>query len=385
MTRRRVRASFAFLVCVAAIAAVSASASSGGSPGLAALRICGSAARPASGYRYVVLQAWEYGQIAAIKKRSPGTQVLVYKDMASTRDDTARQSDLSTGVSYAYADRHHPEWFLKDTSGRRVSWASWPHSWQMDVGSRSYQRTWARNVARELRGRGWDGVFLDGISRTMQYPWYLNGRVLAKYPGANDYARATTRFLRHVGPALKRRGLVVGNINDATLALWRRWVRYTSGASKEWWTKSSAGRDAGMLSGADWAFQMRLLREAQARHKVFIAIAYGPADDAPAIDYARASFLLFAHGGRSAFSYSPLCGVEPAAPRWRADVGAPRGAASQIGGVWRRDFENGLVLVNPSSAATVTVPLGGPFVQPNGSVVTSAVLGPHTGLTLRRG
>jgi len=385
MTRRRVRALFAFLVSAAAIMAISASASSGDPPGLAALRICGSGARPASGYRYVVLQAWQYGQIAVIRKRSPGTQVLVYKDMASTRDDTtARQTDLSTGVSYAYADRYHPEWFLKDTSGRRVNWASWPHSWQMDIGSRSYQRAWARNVARELRGRGWDGVFLDGISRTMQYPWYLNGRVFAKYPGANDYARGTTRFLRRVGPSLRRRGLVVGNINDATLALWRRWVRYTSGASKEWWTKSNAGRDVGMLTGADWAFQMRLLREAQARHKVFIAIAYGPADDAPAMDYARASFLLFARGSRTAFSYSPLCGVEPSAPRWRADVGAPRGAASQAGAVWRRDFENGLVLVNPSSAATVTVPLGGPFLQPNGSVVTSALLGPHTGLTLRR-
>src|SRR5256886_14463968 len=107
-------------------------------------------------------------------------------------------------------------------------------------------------------------------------------------------------------------------------------------------------------------------------------------DDAPAMDYARASFLLFARGSRTAFSYSPLCGVEPSAPRWRADVGAPRGAALQVGAVWRRDFENGLVLVNPSSTATVTVPLGGTFVQPNGSVVTSVLLGPHTGLTLRR-
>ncbi|HMC71004.1 MAG TPA: hypothetical protein VKJ07_17740, partial [Mycobacteriales bacterium] len=60
------RALFAFLVSAAAIGAISASASSEGSPGLAALRICGSGARPASGYRYVVLQAWQYGQIAAI-------------------------------------------------------------------------------------------------------------------------------------------------------------------------------------------------------------------------------------------------------------------------------------------------------------------------------
>jgi hypothetical protein len=204
------------VLAAAAVAALSASAGLGGFSGLAALRVCGSFSRPGPGYRYVVLQTWQYGQIAAIKRSSPRTQVLVYKDMASTRDDTSRTTDISTGVAYGYADRYHPEWFLKDTGGRRVNWASWPHSWQMDIGSRSYQRTWARNVARELRRRGWDGVFVDGISRTMQYPWYLNGRVLAKYPGPNDYARATTRFLRRVGPVLRRRHLVVGNINDAT-------------------------------------------------------------------------------------------------------------------------------------------------------------------------
>ena len=382
MTRWRVLAPIAVLAA-AAVATLTASAGSGGSPGLAALRIC-SDSRTGAGYRYVVLQAWEYGQIAAIKRRSPGTQVLVYKDMASTRDDTTRQTDIPTGVSYGYANRYHPEWFLKDTSGRRVNWADWPHSWQMDIGSRSYQRTWMRNVAREVRRRGWDGVFLDGISRTMQYPWYLDGRVLAKYPGPNDYARANTRFLRRVGPKLRRRGLVVGNINDATLPLWRRWIRFTSGVSKEWWTKSNAGRDTGMLTGADWAYQTQLLREAQARHKIFIAIAYGPADDVPAMDYARASFLLFARGSRTAFSYAPLCGVEPSTPRWRQDVGTASGPPSQNGAAWQRRFANGIVLVNPTGSATVTVPLGGQYVQPNGTAVTSLLLGPHSGAVLRK-
>jgi hypothetical protein len=385
MTRWRVLAPIVLFAVAAALGALSATAGSGSSsPGLAAVRLC-NGTRPAAGYRYVVLQAWEYGQIAAIKRQSPGTKVLVYKDMASTRDDAAQsQTALSTGVSYAYANRHHPEWFLKDTSGKRVNWASWPHSWQMDIGSRSYQRTWARNVARELRRRGWDGVFVDGISRTMQYPWYLNGRVLAKYPGPNDYARANTRFLRHVGPKLRRRHLVVGNINDATLQLWRRWIKFTSGVSKEWWTKSNANRGVGMLSGADWAFQTRLMREAQARHKVFIAISYSPADDTAAMDYARATFLLFARGGRTAFSYSPLCGVEPSTPRWRQDVGAPTGPAKEIGVVWERQFSNGIVVVNPSGSATVTAPLGGLYLQPNGTAVTSVLLGPHSGAVLRK-
>lgn len=386
VTRWRVLASFVLFGAAAAFGALSAFAGSAGpSPNLAAIRICTSSSppRPASLFHYVVLQATEWRRIAAIKKSSPGTQVLVYKDMASTRDN-AGVTDIPTGVSYAYANRFHPEWFLKDTIGRRVNWASWPHSWQMDVGSRSYQRAWARGVARDLRRRGWDGVFVDGISRTMQYPWYLNGRVLAKYPGPNDYTRAMTGFLRHVGPALRRRHLVVGNINDATLPLWRRWIGFTSGVSKEWWTKSSVNRGVGMLTGADWAYQTELLREAQARHKVFIAIAYGPSDDVAAMDYARASFLLFAQGSRSALSYSPWCSPEPAAPYWRADVGAPAGPATQLGSVWRREFANGVVVVNPTSSSTVTVPLGASYVGPNGSLVTAVVLGPHSGLTLRK-
>jgi hypothetical protein len=372
---------------VTAALGASASAGSGGpEANLAAVRICtgSSPPRPAGLYRYVVLQASEWRRIAEIKKRSPGTQVLVYKDMASTRDNAGSGSDLPTGVSYAYANRHHPEWFLRDTQGRRVNWASWPHSWQMDVGSRSYQRAWARGVARDLRLRGWDGVFVDGISRTMQYPWYLNGRTLAKYPGPDDYARATTRFLRRVGPALRRRYLVVGNVNDAWPPLWGRWLGSLSGVSKEWWTKSSVNRGAGMLTGADWSNQTNLLREAQARHKIFIAIAYGRPDDVAAMNYARASFLLFARGTRSALSYSAWCAPEPSTPNWRADVGTPTGAATQVGAVWRRDFANGVVVVNPTSSSTVTVPLSGSYVGPNGSAVTSVVAPPHTGFVLRR-
>jgi hypothetical protein len=354
---------------------------------IAALRICAHVAplQPATGQRYVILHAWEYRRMRAIKKRSPGTTVLVYKDMASTRDDAHRADVLPTGVGYAYTNRHHPEWFLKDTSGRRVSWAGYPHAWQMDVGSDSYQRVWARNVGSELRRRGWDGVFVDGISRTMQYPSYLDGRVLAKYPGPDDYARATTSFLRRVAPALRRKHLlVVGNINDAPPPLWRQWVGYLSGTSKEWWTKAGRGRGERLLGDREWAFQMGLLRAAQARNKIFVAITYGPADDVAAMEYARASFLLFARGRRSAFTFSTGCSSEPAVRFWREDVGAARGRPAVVGGVWRRKFARGIVVVNPSSALTATATLGGTYLKPDGSLAAAVVLPPQTGLVLRR-
>jgi len=292
---------------------------------------------------------------------------------------------LPTGVGYRYANAHHPEWFLKDTSGRRVRWASWPHSWQMDVGSASYQRTWARNVAADVRRHGWDGVFIDGIARTMQYPWYLDGRVLAKYPGPDDYARATTSFLRRVGPSLRhRRQLVFGNINDATLPLWRQWLGYLSGTSKEWWTKASRNRGEGFLTDDDWRYQMRLLQEAQARGKGFVAITYSTADDVAAMEYARASFLLFERGRRSAFAFSAGCVTEPAARYWRADLGAPRGAPRAAGGIWRRRFAGGLVVVNPSSSLTLNAALGATYVKLDGSRVAAVALPPHTGFVLRK-
>ena len=376
-------------VLTAAIVAFAASAApraSPAAPGLAALRNCGRPAPLRRGvtYRYVILQAWESGRARAIKRRSQGTKVLVYKDMASTRDNAHRAGELPAGVGYDYANRHHPEWFLKDTNGRRVSWADWPHSWQMDVGSGSYQRTWAANVARDARRQGWDGVFVDGIARTMQYPWYLNGRVLAKYPGDDDYARATTSFLQRVAPALRKQHLlVVGNVNDAGMSLWKRWVGYLSGVSKEWWTKAHAGRADGLLGGDDWTYQMRLLSAAQAQKKIFIAITYGPSDDVPSMEYARASFLLFANG-RSAQTFSTGCGGEPSSRYWRESVGAPLGAASSDGAIWRRRFTNGIVVVNPSPTTTVSTPLGGAYLHPDGTLVSSVLLAPHSGLVLRR-
>jgi hypothetical protein len=371
-------------VCAGLLVAAAAVPAAGATSDVAALRICGTVApfRAGLGYRYVILQPSEYRRIRAIKRRFPGVKVLAYKDMASTRQGARPADALPAGVDYAWANRRHREWFLKDRSGRRLAWSAWPDHWQMDVGNPSYQRTWEDNVARELRQRHWDGVFVDGIAQTMQHPGYLAGRVLAKYPGKDDYARATTSFLRRVGPDLQHQHLlVVGNVNDADGAQWEQWLGFLSGVSKEWWTNVGTG-PRGFLTGSDWRFQTRLLEKAQAHGKIFVAITYGRAVDAAAMAYARASFLLFADGGRSAFVYSNGCSGEPAAAVWRADLGPPQGKAAVSGWVWRRKLRHGLVLVNTSPTAVVKVDLDATYLA-GGRRVTSVRLRPHTAALLR--
>ena len=142
-------------------------------------------------------------------------------------------------------------------------------------------------------------------------------------------------------------------------AVARPCLAYLSGVSKEWWTKAQAGRAGGLLSGNDWTYQMHLLSAAQERKKIFIAITYGPSDDVSSMEYARASFLLFANGRRSAQTFSTGCAGEPASRYWRESVGAPLGAASSNGAICRRRFTNGIVVGNPSPATTGGASSGG--------------------------
>jgi hypothetical protein len=88
---------------------------------------------------------------------------------------------------------------------------------------------------------------------------------------------------------------------------------------------------------------MRLLRKPGAGQGVR-GDRHGRVDDLAAMQYARASFLLFARGSRSALTFSTGCGAE-LPPSWRQDLGvATSGAHRRV--VWRRTFVGGMVVVS---------------------------------------
>jgi len=70
---------------------------------------------------------------------------------------------------------------------------------------------------------------------------------------------------------------------------------------------------------------------------------------------------------------------------WEVDLGNPLGGRYAWNGLWRRDFTDGLALVNPPGASTQHVPLGGSFRDLAGRIRTSVVLGPAEGVVLRGG
>jgi len=150
------------------------------------------------GYRYVILQEYMYAHVAAIKAANPNTKVLSYMEAPVTKVQTCGSSPSaylphdSFGMNYCYAHAYHPEWFLQNTSGQRLTYTDYPTYSAMDIGSQAYQNTWAKNVIAAVKADGFDGVYMDDVNT---YPGHgINGKI-AKYSD-QAYGQAMAGFVR---------------------------------------------------------------------------------------------------------------------------------------------------------------------------------------------
>jgi len=357
-------------------------------PSVGVSALSGQATPQGARFGYALLQASEIERRKTLKDANPGLKLLAYKNLAATMSwavkDGVDEELLPTGVGFAFAEKEHPDWFLKDDKGQRVESCEAQGRWLMDVGDAEYQTAWLEKVAAELKANGWDGVFMDDANASPAR--HLCGRTLAKYGTDAAYAAAVDAFLAKVGPALQERGLLaVTNVrvtpDAAGRTLFTRWLQHSSGVAVEGWTKS--GREtSGHLAGDAWSFQQELLRETERANKIFLALTQGPDADRRSRRYARSSFLLAWGGGASALVYIPEGTTDGWSPESAVEVGTPFGEPYRAGTAWRRDFTGGTVVVNPT-ATPVTVKLGDTFMTPSGEALSTVTLEGSSGVVLR--
>jgi hypothetical protein len=381
----------ALTIVTASASPAAAAGSVSGGTGLLALRNGDLTATNPSSYGVIVMNAWEYARIPAIKAANPGAKVLVYKDMSSTRSYAVRNGAddalLPSGLGYAAADNAHPDWFLTDQNGRRIEWVGYPGHWWMDVGNESYTDAWINAVTTELVSHGWDGVMIDNAMTSAQ--WYLpSGVSIPKYPTDEAFVASTDRFLSVAGPRLRAAGLFVApnfGGNTPNMAQYRRWVGFTGGAEREYFGRWGLDGNGNGLIGWDWSHELEQQEAAQAAG-LYLAVAYGRPTDVDFMRYARSSFLIGWDGGASSLLYtSPTAGVNSlSSSAWTTDIGLPAAGRYQSSGAWLRRYTGGITVANPS-ASTLTVPLGAAFVTPEGATVTSITLGSARGMVLSNG
>jgi Hypothetical glycosyl hydrolase family 15 len=330
---------------------------------------------------YVVLQAWQTQRMHELKRENPNLKVLVYKNLGFSAQGAGPEGKYSSGVGYEQAK---PAWFLKNTSGQSFTGENYSWLWAMDVGNREYQEKWAENVVGELTSEGWDGVELDDACGTMKY--HYDPSKIAKYPSDAQYAAAMESALAYIGPKIIGAGkLAIPNFACwvEEPAMYNSWLQYVSGGIDEMFVKWGSAAGEGYRGSYQWQVQVEEARYANQHGKVFIGFTQGAAGDTQAARYGYASLLMGSESASlSSYAYTPNYETEQWLPEYEYELGAPTEAASEgSGGVFHRQFTDGLVLVNPTSSAR-TVSFGGTYSGSGLENATSATLQPDSALVL---
>ncbi len=244
-----------------------------------------------------------------------------------------------------------------------------------------------------------DGLFMDNVftQPRVSGDWYRDGQVLQP-SGPKAQAALQAGYEQWFSTVNQ---LMPGKYQIGNVATWGQGGAIPSG----YVDMTNGGLLEGMI-GASWSIenwggwqammtQYSRVMAAVSAPKLVIFNQYGSPTDYQSFRYGFASCLM--NDGYYSFTnasgdYSGVIWFD----EYNANLGQPTTApptAAWQQGVWRRDFTNGIVLVNPKGNGPQTVQLGGTFVKlkgsqdpavNNGQTVTSVTLQDRDGLILLR-
>jgi hypothetical protein len=287
--------------------------------------------------------------------------------------------------------KQHPGWILHDRAGRKL-FLAWGCSGNVcpqyagDVSNAAFRRHWIAQAAAELR-HGYKGFWIDDVNLDLRIS-HGNGRAATAVAAgatmtAGRWRRLVAAFTVQIRNAFPRAEIVHN-------AIW-----YAGGAARDrdpsvraemraanWLNLERGVNDAG-LTGGDGEWSLRaFLAHVDVAHQLGTAVIMEGGDDAAAgREYNLAAELLIASG-------TDAVGAGGATPSsdWAPlhyDLGPALAARTDEGGVLRRKFDRGLVLVNPPGSAAQTVQLDRPYLNTAGQAVTSVRLAAGRGAVLR--
>jgi len=296
-------------------------------------------------------------------------------------------------------------WWLRDAAGNMVQWTSANGAWDINI------TAWAAPDANGQRYPQWVADWFDSQyfagSSVFDFWYFDNVMVQPRDPTASWKLNGTNQNSTDADVGSAFRGgeaaewaearklepnmLLLGNV-DRDLSS----VEY-KGQLNLALLECLTGQSWSLETWGGWTQMMSRYLGVTANlapPQVAVFSACGGASDYVMLRYSLASALMgngyFAYNGNG--SYSSASWYD----EFNVNLGAalqPAVTAAYRNGVYRRDFQNGIVLVNPRGNGTQTVTLGGTFhkilgtqdpATNNGQAVTSVTLNAADGILLTR-
>lgn len=316
------------------------------------------------------------------------------------------------------AVNRNTNWFLRNAGGSRVHQSSW--NWDvMDISPAGnspvtgFPAYWIQTSLDRIRAAEDDGVFADSYTPDA----YTFGQCSPDHAWFNDVDACNLNWI----PQLNNFGRAVHAAFESDASGYK-FIPNLGGLITGWDTTDYGVGDGGMVEGfafwnsgnyfdvSDWHLQVdRALALARAG-KILICQSYVDAGDYDGRMFVTASYLLL----KNLHTYVNMMSADVMALEYYPEYDINLGPATQppadsldalfnpSWGVYRRDYANGIVLVNPGDSVVSIASLGGTYrlvtASSGGAVatggtrpghlnyanVTSLSMQPHTGAVLLR-
>ena len=259
----------------------------------------------------------------------------------------------------------HESWFWHNQSAQRVA-SNVDGKLLMNLADPGFRQYWADSLARQTEAGDYDGIFADSASPALlnfeaQRPpeprlqaTGVKDTKIAEW-GDRTYVEVWQEWIAALDATLAAQGIPLIPNTSAFVTTWDT-TRYdlTAGAFVE-------GFASPRFSTADWKASTNQLLKLAARGKIIILQNYLSATtDTATRTYYLANYLLV-KGGRTYLDYFAKSPLEWY-PEWGVDLGTALNTGMTVddllvGGVYRREYQRGAALVNPTGAP-VTVVVG---------------------------
>jgi hypothetical protein len=281
---------------------------------------------------------------------------------------------LSWTSDWSYVS-NQASWFLLNSATQRVHQTTW--DWYvMDIRYTNgvpvsgFPAYWISNALSRIRSSESDGVFADSFTQDA----YTFGQCNPSHAWLDDVNACKANWI----PQLMNFGQAITNafVRDGAGFLF---LPNLGGLLTSWDTTDFGIGDGGMIEGfcfwssgnyfavSDWKLQADRILNLGVRNKVLICQTY--ISGAPVSDrlFVMCSYLLIK--ARRTYINMAATGNLEFYPEYKVQLGRPRQVTapsmdslwSSAWGVYRRDFTNGLVLVNPSAAPVNVSALGATY------------------------
>ena len=303
----------------------------------------------------------------------------VYKDLYAIYVDSPRAAE-------------HPEWILRDGAGNRLyipygcKGGSCPQ-FAADVGDAGYRAQWIAAAVATL-AKGYRGLFIDDVNMTVSRVGDGAGRPVPPIDRRRgqemteaDWRRAVAEFTEEIRARLPDTEIVHNALwfvgHDDPLV--QRQLLSASVINLE-----RGVNDGGIVGGSGTYGFETLLTHVDWLHAHDRAVVFdaGAASD-QGREYGLAAYLAL-DGGRDLLGNDPRGTPDDWWSGYDVDLGAPAGGRYRWHEVLRRDFERGIVLVNPPGAPARALAVGEGYVDLGARPQPAVTLGPAEGRVLRK-